>query len=427
MKKYALLLIIFLLLSGCRAAETNSRNILSTIVETAGEPVLPDVETAEQPVLPEEEPTEEPVLPNVEITGQPEGNDPKRETVEKLLASLSLEEKIGQMFFAQWPSTDAVEDVQYYGLGGLLLFTAGFKDQNGQWLTKEQFIQKTTAVQTAANVPLLIGVDEEGGSVARASRNPNLFPEKCKSPQTLFAQGGLDAVRADAENKSLALLELGINVNFAPVADVSTDPEDFIFDRAFGQDAAATSEYVSTVASAMNAALLTREDGSACSIGSVLKHFPGYGNNQDTHTGSALDERPFEQFLQADFLPFQAGINAGAGAVLVSHNRVLALDSALPASLSPKVHQILRENLGFQGAVLTDDLSMGAVEDYGDYAAVLAVLAGNDMIVTAEYKNQIPRVVDAVRRGVIPENTINQAVQHVLEWKFDLGLLEVPE
>ena len=149
----------------------------------------------------------------------------------------------------------------------------------------------------------------------------------------------MDAILQDARQKSVTLLDLGVNVNFAPVADVSTDPSDFMYDRSFGQDAQATADYVAQVVGVME-----QEH-----IGSVLKHFPGYGSNEDTHTGIAVDERPYETFQTSDFLPFQAGIQAGADAVLVSHNVVTALDGTLPASLSPAVHQVLREELGFDG------------------------------------------------------------------------------
>ena len=252
--------------------------------------------------------------------------------------------------------------------------------------------------------------------MVRVSSNPNLAPEgKFPSPQRLYAQGGLEAIAQDAASKSALLLGYGINVNFAPVADVSTDPADFIYDRSFGQDAQATAEYVTTVVEQMDAA----------GIGSVLKHFPGYGNNVDTHTGIAVDERPYETFVESDFLPFEAGIAAGADSVLVSHNIVGSMDSTLPASMSPEVHRVLREELGFSGVVLTDDLAMDAVEAYAEdgSVAVLAVLAGNDMIITTDYRTQIPLVIAAVEDGTIAESAIDQAVSRVLGWKYDLGLL----
>ena len=167
--------------------------------------------------------------------------------------------------------------------------------------------------------------------------------------------------------------ESGININFAPVCDVSQDPADFIYDRTLGRDAQETSQYVAAVVETM------AEEG----MGSVLKHFPGYGNNVDTHTGIAVDQRPLETFEASDFLPFQAGTEAGGGktAVLVSHNIMAAVDDTLPASLSPAVHDLLREQLGFDGVVMTDDLAMEAVAAYSadGAVAVMALEAGNDL------------------------------------------------
>lgn len=330
--------------------------------------------------------------------------------IEELLSAMTVEEKVGQMFFVRCPDTGAAEAVSEYKLGGYILFGRDFKNK-----TAEQVRNDISSYQSAAGVPLLIGTDEEGGTVVRASSNPNLFPHSGLSPQDLFAQGGMDAIIQDARQKSVTLLDLGVNVNLAPVADVSTDSNDFIYDRAFGQDAQATAEYVSNVVKTMDAQ----------GIGSVLKHFPGYGNNVDTHTGVAIDERPYETFQTSDYLPFTAGIQPGADAVLVSHNVMTCVDDQLPASLSPAVHKELRETLGFQGVIMTDDLAMDAVAAYaGDQSpAVMAVKAGNDMIVTTDFQTQIPEVIQAVKSGEIDEEQIDQSVTRVLKWKYDLGLL----
>ncbi len=363
---------------------------------------------AEEPEVPEPEPTPE-ELAAAEI--------------EDLLASLTLEQKVGQLFFVRCPDSGAAEDVSAYHLGGYVLFGRDFQDAAGAWLTREQFTAAVQSYQDAAaadtGIPLLIGSDEEGGTVTRASRNPNLFEKPFSSPQKLAAQATEHGsiFSEDAWEKSSALLALGINVNLAPVADVSTDPADFIYDRALGQDAAATADYVAQVVSAM------RESG----IGSVLKHFPGYGSNADTHTGIALDQRSLETFRQSDFLPFAAGIEAGEGttAVLVSHNIMAAVDPDLPASLSPAVHDLLREELGFTGAAMTDDLAMDAVAAYSEdgAVAVMALEAGNDLIITTDYRTQIPKVLEAVENGTLSMDTIDTACRRVLTWKQTLGLL----
>ena len=341
----------------------------------------------------------------------------KELAVEGLLAQMTLAEKVGQLFFVRCPAENAVADVSDCHLGGYLLFGRDFKDGSDNYLTREQFTQTVASYQNATAIPLLIGVDEEGGTVARATRNPHLFPAKRQSPQRIYAAGGEAAIVEDARTVNAGLLDIGINVNFAPVADVSTNANDFIYARSFGYDAAATANYTAAVVDAM----------SETGIGSVLKHFPGYGNNVDTHTGIAVDERPYEQFTNEDFQPFLTGIAEGDGktSVLVSHNIVTCIDADLPASLSPEVHRILRQELGFDGVILTDDLAMDAVEAYAadGSVAVLAILAGNDMIVTTDYRTQIPLVISAVETGEISQELIDAAVRRVLGWKYELGLL----
>ena len=343
--------------------------------------------------------------------------------IEALLSSMTLEEKVGQLFFVRCPAENAVKDVTTYHLGGYILFGRDFKDASELWLPREQVVETIAAYQNAAlndtGIPLLIGSDEEGGTVTRASRNPNLFESKFKSPQELAksAHDQGDVFAEDAWERSNALLALGINVNLAPVCDVSTDPNDFIYNRTLGQDARTTAESIATVTSAMKDA----------GIGSVLKHFPGYGNNVDTHTGIALDERSYETFASSDFLPFEAGITEGGNttSVLMSHNIITCMDPDLPASLSPEVHRILREELDFDGVVMTDDLAMDAVAAYSEEGAVavMSIQAGNDLVLTTDYQTQIPKVLEAVKSGTLSEEDINTACRRVLCWKQALGLI----
>lgn len=351
-------------------------------------------------------------VPAVEPLPLPAEPEPPADPLEELLVSMTLEEKTGQLFFVRCPADHAVEDVSAYHLGGYILFGRDTKDK-----TANELVQTIQSYQDAASIPLLIGVDEEGGSVVRVSSNPNLRSEKFSSPQRLYALGGMDRVTADAREKDLLLNALGFNVNLAPVADVSTNPGDFIYARSFGRGADATAEYTAAVTAQM------RSDG----MGSVLKHFPGYGGNADTHTGIAVDDRPYEDFVNGDFLPFSAGFENGGDttAVLVSHNIVECMDVSLPASLSPNVHRILREELGFDGVVMTDDLAMEAVSAYaGDGAvAVLALEAGNDLIITTDYRTQIPKVIEAVKNATLSEEAIDTACRRVLRWKQALGLL----
>ena len=341
---------------------------------------------------------------------QAEEPDPIAAKAQEILDGMTLEEKVGQMFIARCPETDAAQLAADYHLGGYILFGRDFKDK-----TAEQVTADIQSCQDAAEIPLLIAVDEEGGTVNRVSSNPNLRSSPFRSPQSLYSEGGLELVRSDAQEKCRLLESLGININFAPVCDVSQDPADFIYDRTLGRDAQETSQYVAAVVETM------AEEG----MGSVLKHFPGYGNNTDTHTGVAYDDRPYDTFLTSDFLPFQAGIAAGADMVLVSHNIVSAMDEASPASLSPEVHRVLREDLGFTGVIVTDDLVMDGVRDFAgdDEAAVLAVQAGNDLLCCTDFQTQVPAVLAAVESGEITEEQIDAAVLRVLTMKLRLGIL----
>ncbi len=333
-----------------------------------------------------------------------------RTQAEELLASMTLEEKVGQLFFVRVPAEDAAQAVAQYHFGGYILFGRDFQDK-----TREQVRADLQSYQDSAKVPLLLGVDEEGGTVVRASANPDICDEPYWSPRRLYEAGGLDLVLSVERDKIRTLQGLGLNVNFAPVCDITQQEGAFLYDRSLGQDARTTAGYVGKVVS------LYGEEGMGC----VLKHFPGYGNNPDTHTGIAVDERPYEAFQREDFLPFEAGIQAGAGCVLVSHNIVTCRDGEAPASLSPEWHRVLREELGFTGCIITDDLVMDAIQEYCDAssAAVQAVQAGNDLLCCSDYETQYPAVLAAVESGELSEERIEESALRVLQWKEELGLL----
>ncbi len=382
-------------------------------------PEVPDPPPSESPETPPETP-EEPQEPE----------DAEEAALLALLEGMTLEEKTGQLFFVRVPAENALEDVTTYHLGGYLLFGRDTQDKTANDLIQTIASWQTQAVHYDTGIPLLIGVDEEGGTVVRVSSNPHLRSKKFSSPGTLWKEG-LDALLRETREKSILLKSLGFNVNLAPVADVSTNSGDFIYDRTTGMDAEETADYTARVTEAQ----------SFYGLGSVLKHFPGYGNNKDTHTGVAVDERSMETFLEQDFLPFQAGIAVEGTvwpsgelrrlrpAVLVSHNIVNCMDPNLPASLSPEVHRILREDLGFDGVVMTDDLAMDAVKAYAadGNVAVMSIQAGNDLVVTTDYRTQIPRVIQAVKNGTLDEEAIDAACLRVLRWKAELGLLELTE
>jgi len=327
------------------------------------------------------------------------------------LKTMTAEEKVGQLFLSRCPAEEQLELYLSMKPGGFILFGRDFADK-----TKEQVMDSIMYYQKKSSIPMVIAVDEEGGTVVRVSSNPLLSKKRFKSPQELYSEGNLEKIKIDAREKSELLLGLGINLNLAPVADVSVNESDFIYPRAFGKNATETAEYVSAVIDEMNKA----------GISSSLKHFPGYGNNPDTHTGSARDARPYEQFIQNDFIPFKAGIDSGAESILVSHNVVEAIDTKLPASLSKDVIDILRGELEFTGIIMTDDLSMGAITQLQTDTPpeVMAVLAGNDMLIVSDLEKSFKVIMDAVKKGNIPEERIDESVLKILQWKYYMNIMD---
>ena len=330
---------------------------------------------------------------------------------EETLENMTLDEKVGQMFLARYPEGDVISEIKEENPGGYILFSKDFENE-----TKESMLNKLNECQANSKIKLILGVDEEGGTVVRVSSHKAFRNEKFSSPQQLLKDGNTQELIDDSHEKTALLKNIGLNMNLCPVVDVPTSSSDFIYQRSFGTDVNKTAQYTKELIQAMN----------SDNIISVMKHFPGYGNNIDTHTGVAIDNRSYEHFENVDFLPFESGISVNAPAILVSHNVVTCMDSEKPASLSENVHKILRENLNFSGLIITDDLAMDAVKSYvenGD-AATTAVLAGNDMIISSNFQEQKEEVLQAIEDGVISEDTINTAVRRILACKYYYDIIE---
>lgn len=328
----------------------------------------------------------------------------------ELVENMSTEEKVGQLLLARCPTVDAVSEAKEFHIGGYILFG---RDIDGR--TKNGITAEVRSYVSSQDIPMIIAVDEEGGTVSRLSWNKELTDRPFKSPRELFNDGGIQAIVDDVKNKCELMKELNINTNLAPVCDISKMPGDFMYDRSLGQNPDITADYVGQYTKA------SQENG----ISVTLKHFPGYGNNVDTHTSVAVDKRNYETFLNNDFIPFRSGIDAGAHMVLVSHNIVECMDKNNPASLSPKVHEILRNELGFTGIIVTDDLAMDAIGDYvTDHSPyTYAVLAGNDMLCVTDYVQAYNDILDDINNGVIDIDLINHAAMRVLAWKMIKNML----
>lgn len=326
--------------------------------------------------------------------------------IQNRLDKMSLEEKVGQLIFARVPSQNAVQDVKRYQMGGYMLF-----DRDVQ-VPATNLIANIKAYQAQAKTPLLIASDEEGGSVSRLSRAGYA---QFLSPKTLYANGGFKAIHQDINVKTKLLKRLGIQMPLAPVADVCQNANSFMAARTFSADVTKTAEYVKKTVTWI------QED----QLAATLKHFPGYGDAGDSHIQIIADNRSKKE-IQESLLPFKEGIQAGADSVLVSHNIIQAYDANNPASLSPKIHELLRKQLNFKGLIMTDDMDMQGVAALMDnkLAAIKAIKAGNDMIITSHYAEQIPALVNAVKSGEISQQRLNEAVVHVLELKYKLGLMK---
>ena len=327
----------------------------------------------------------------------------------KKMKNMSLEEKVGQLFLVRYDSNLASNWIKKYYPGGYIMFAKDFNNQ-----TKESIKKEIDDLQSISKVPLVIAVDEEGGYVTRVSRYPSFRESKFLAPRSYYESGGEKLLEQTEKEKAKLLLSIGVNLNLAPVADVSIDSNDFINIRTFNRNAKETAVLIGKMVNYAN------EEG----ISSSLKHFPGYGNNVDTHTGIAIDERSYENFVENDYLPFEEGIKNKVPTVLVSHNIIKCMDSEYPATLSKKVISELREKLNFTGVVITDDLSMSAVNSYVENgsAAVLAVNAGEDLIITSDFVKMYNSVYEAVKNKEIDMKTIDKAVRRNIAWKIAYGM-----
>ena len=335
--------------------------------------------------------------------------DKFKDLANKKLQEMTLEEKIGQILLVKYPDdTNIKQIINDYKIGGFIFFEKDFKDK-----TTEEVQNMMNSLQKMSKIPLLTAVDEEGGDVIRISSNKKLIETEFLSPRQLYLQGGFDLIREDTKRKSAFLEKLGINVNLAPSVDVSTNSTDYIYNRTLGENASLTSTYAKTVIEASK---------TNNSVSYVLKHFPGYSNNEDSHKGKVVDTRTLDEIRENDLPPFEAGIKSNAEAILVNHNIVQSLDQNNPASLSANVHNFLVADLAFTGITMTDDLSMKAVSSI-ENVAVKALLAGNDIIITTDYEQSFNDIKKAVDDGIISEKLINEIAHKIISWKYYKGLM----
>ncbi|MGI6093553.1 MAG: beta-N-acetylhexosaminidase [Veillonellaceae bacterium] len=361
---------------------------------------------------------------SVLVQAQPSGGD----EVKRILSKMTVEEKVGQIMLGFFEGASLSPELKARivnnNLGGVILYSsAGNIESNEQVARLVEDIQKT-AVASNKN-PLFISIDQEGGRVARLTDGATVFPGN----MALGATGDEELARKSAAITARELRALGINLNFAPSVDVNSNPANPIIGvRSFGS----SPEDVARLGSAML-------DGyRAAGVIATAKHFPGHGDtNIDSHVGLPVVLHNIGHLNRVELLPFQAMIKAGVPAVMTAHVVLPAIDdSGVPATLSPKAMNMLRERMGFEGIIFTDSMSMGAiVNNYGmEEAAIRAFLAGADVLLFGADSGHVSQEQDviykallrAVQAGRISEERLNQSVRRILKAKAEYGILDNP-
>lgn len=323
------------------------------------------------------------------------------------VSKLSLEQKVAQMFFVVCPDSGAVSLLERYQVGGYFLENKDFKNKSRNTVTAN-----IKAYQAAVKIPLLIMVNEEGGKETSVSNN--LRSNRFRLAQNVFKSGGMDSIIADTTEKTEFLQAFGINVNMNPVADLPDSSEDFIYERSFGTDVDETSNYVKSVVKVMK----------GLKMGSVLKHFPGYGNAPDTNDLIYHDTRDYDVIMDEDIKPFKAGVETGANCILVGHNIVDVIDNQNPGSLSSNMISLVRKELEYNGVIMSDNISKATSAAFGsaEEVAIKSVQAGNDMIITDNPQEHIEAIINAAKSNQIDLNDLDKSVMRILAWKSQLDL-----
>lgn len=341
-------------------------------------------------------------------------NKKKIDKITRILNKMTLDEKLGQLYFAHSTGNfdQMKQDVKKYHLGGITLFAPDFTNR-----THAKFLNEIRAYQSNSKFGLLIATDQEGGTVTRIDSNSQISKRHFPSPAEIYQQSGLTGIRKEDSTVAKILKQNGINMNFAPVADVALNKDSFIYKRTLEQDYQTTAKYIPIAVKAIQ-----QEHVASC-----LKHFPGYGDAADTHTGFAQINKPLLKYQTNDLLPFKTGIHAGVDSIMVSHIIIKSIDATKPASLSPAVHHLLRYNLNYHNIIITDDLQMGAITHYANkyntVPDVLALEAGNDMLLGGNYQKNILIIKKAIQNNKISIRQINQSVKRILRLKEKLGIL----
>lgn len=365
-------------------------------------------------------------IQTVHASGSTLFRESTEDQVNRMMSSMSLDDKILQMFIVtpevlngstksefsaderlKSAGAETKQSLQERPVGGLIYFADNLE-------TRQQATKMISNSQSYSKIPLFICVDEEGGTVARCAKK--LGTTKFKPMQT-YQNQGTSVARSNARTIANDIKQFGFNVDFAPVADVNTASNSVIGTRAYSNNFQKAAQLVPAAVQGFH------DGGMIC----TLKHFPGHGNTQeDSHKETAHLYKSLSELQKEEFLPFKAGIQAGADMVMVGHIVADKIDSK-PATLSHRlVTDILRGELGFKGLVVTDSMGMGAIANHytpGE-AAVMAIQAGDDLLLGVYNVPQaLAGVRSAVKSGKISESRINDSVRRILTTKINMGVI----
>lgn len=343
--------------------------------------------------------------------------------VSDALSKMTLKEKIGQLFVVCTDSLDfnaetevtekMRKNLEEYKPGGVIFFSYNLKNRT-------QVKEMISDMQKTAEIPLFIAVDEEGGSVARIANSKNMQTTKFPAMAEIGKTGDSKNAYHVGETIGKEIYELGFNLDFAPVADINTNAENTeIGNRSFGSEPKTVADMVSQEVKGLQAQ----------GVSATLKHFPGQGQcGEDTHKGYVELNATIDRLRDVEFLPFKSGISAGADMVMMSHVAVSKITGKeTPASLTKlMVTDILREELQFDNVIITDAMNMKVITKFydADQAAIMAIEAGNDMILMPDnFEQAFEGVLEAVKDGTLSESQIDEAAGRVLSVKIKRGIL----
>ncbi|MNB69781.1 putative lipoprotein YbbD precursor [compost metagenome] len=347
--------------------------------------------------------------------------DGSNDAITRQIAGMTLEQKIGQMLLAgidgREQGSEARRMIAEDQIGGIILY----KDNISSLKSMVSLINDLKESNSSNDIPLFMSVDQEGGKVSRMPEEYAVMPGNSRvgaadSPESARMMGSLLARQVQSA---------GFNMNFAPVLDINSNPDNpVIGDRSFGN----TSELVTRLG------IAEMQGIAGEGVIPVIKHFPGHGDTSvDSHLELPVVNKSAAQLARLEWLPFQSAVKDGADAVMIAHILYPQLDPDKPASLSADIISgLLREQMGFGGVVITDDMTMGAITDHYTLpaAAVDTVLAGSDILLIAHgYSNEQKvraALLDSVHNGVISEARIDQSVQRILELKEKYQLTDKP-